>query len=72
MDGHRLFDADEKIQYATAGKADVLIGDLQANFNYSCTLKEYVGQDEQVLHGEISEPFQFTTDYGGILYTQNV
>ena len=68
-DGRRLSDTDEKIQYAPAGNNNVLVGDLQANFNYSCTLKEFVGQDDQVLHGEVSDPFHFTTAYGGMTQT---
>ena len=67
MDGQHLLDADEKVQYAPSGKDYVLIGDLQANCNYSCTVQEGISPPKSVLYGEISSPCHFTTDYGGIL-----
>ena len=70
MDGHHLMDTDEKIQYAPTGNDHALIGDLQANFNYTCTVWEGVAQQTQVLRGKVSEPCQFTTDYGGIIVYQ--
>ena len=59
-------DTSEKIQYAPAGMDHVLVGELEANCNYSCTVWEHIVHDAQVLHGDVSDPLNFTTEYGGI------
>lgn len=65
VDGLESLDVAEKIQYAPAGKFQIFIGDLQANFNYSCNIWEDVDYGTQVFRGEVSETFKFSTDYGG-------
>ena len=59
-------DTDEKIQYAPAGIDHVLVGDLEANCNYSCTVWEHTVHGA---HHDTSEPMHFTTEYGGISHT---
>lgn len=66
MDGEHLLDTDEKLQYAPSGEENSRIGDLQENFNYSCTIQEGIPSQEPILYGEHSDPCHFSTDYGGI------
>ena len=68
MDGEHLLDTDEKLQYAPSGVENVRIGELQENFNYSCTIQEGIPSQMPILYGEPSDPCYFSTDYGGILY----
>lgn len=72
MNGQQLIDTDEKIQYAPAGIDHVLVGDLEANCNYSCTIWEHTVHDAQVLHRHTSEPIHFTTEYGGTMISVNL
>lgn len=67
IDGEHLLDTDEKLQYAPSGMKNTRIGDLQENFNYSCTVQEDISSQTQILHGVRSDPCKFSTNYGGIL-----
>ena len=66
-DGQRLLDTDEKLQYVSSGMENIRIEALKENFNYSCTVQENKFSQEQVAYGELSDPCNFSTDYGGIL-----
>lgn len=65
MDGEHSLDIDDKLQYAPSGAENVRIGDLQENFNYSCTIQEGISSQVPILYGELSDPCNFSTEYGG-------
>lgn len=63
----QLLDTDEKVRYyGTSSNNHVTLGELKANFNYSCTLWEYIYRETNLFHAEISGTFYFRTDYAGI------
>jgi hypothetical protein len=66
-DGEYLLDTDEKLHYAPSGMENTRIGNLQENFNYSCTVQEDISSQTQILRDVRSDPCKFSTDYGGIL-----
>ena len=62
-------DTDDRIQHATGESTQLLLLDIQANFNYSCTLREYAYVDSEEhaneLRFEDSDTVWFSTDYAG-------
>lgn len=54
-----------KVHTALPEEDHTLIEDLQANFNYSCILMEYVGNETLGPNGEGNVAFNFSTDYEG-------
>ena len=67
IDGERLLDTDEKLQYVPSGMENARVGSLKENFNYSCTVQENIFSQEQIAYGELSNPCNFSMDYGGNL-----
>ena len=65
-------DTDERVQHAPGGTTQLLLVDLQANFNYSCFIREYAYVDSEEHANELlfedSEDIHFTTDYAGLYY----
>ena len=58
----QLLDTDEKVQYyGTTLNNHVTLGELKANYYYSCTLWEYICREINLFHAGISGTFQFRT-----------
>ena len=54
-------------QFVPQGLEGVRIGDLRANYNYSCVIQETLPEGAQIMNGILSHPISFTTDYAGLV-----
>ena len=56
-------EVDVLSHYVPGALNHVLMGNVQANFNYSCMITEQLDGDASVLGSRVSHPFHFATDF---------
>lgn len=56
-------EVDVLTHYVPGALNHVLMGNLQANFNYSCMITELLDGDAYVLGSRVSNPFHLATDF---------
>ena len=71
IDGQDRLDTHKLSKYVPPENNHVLIENLKPNFNYSCTILEYISRETEAPDIYATELVHFTTDYAGI-YISNL